>query len=259
VSEIHNCIEIHNQYAKFTPLTDTLGDGFMYQTSSIFRNVRDIVVAGNFTFKNALTEETNEYFLTQLYQLDKIYFEKTLFPRHNYKALMKLALKFPSLDIKLSEVGTLECYSALLHESVHCICQQYFGWTSLSLNNQQDPQKFLQEVIAAEAMAISTEFLTCLPYTNPDERSLAYINSLGNIYPEDELSFNQFQSIFGYDTAVEWLFRGYFASNYFYQAVAVPPGLAKTFRNKELAQDPRLVCKTRLGIMRIIVGPQFGV
>ncbi len=244
MSVIQNCIEIHNQFAKCTPLSNTLGDGFMYQTSPIFKRVRDLLTAQNYTFKNELCEETNEFFLTQLFQLDKIYFEKKLFARHNYQALMKIALKFPDKDITLPEITTLECYSALLHESVHCLCQQYFGWASLDVKNQPDPEKFFQELITAESMAISTEFLACIPYSNTAERSLAYMNSLGYINAEDELSFKQFQKLFGFETAVDWLFRGYFASNYFYEAVALPPGVAKTFRNKELAQDPRYAALT---------------
>jgi hypothetical protein len=130
-SELQESVEIHNRYAHHTPLSKTIGDGFLYATNPIFRRVRDMLVSQNYSFYNELSEYTSNYFMTCLFQLDTILFEKKLFARHNFPALEKLIQKFPDKEIRLADVALLECYSTLLHESVHCICQQYFKWHGL--------------------------------------------------------------------------------------------------------------------------------
>lgn len=242
MSELKKCIEIHKLHSHHTPFADTFGDGFLYHTSPLFKKIRDSVLACGTTIENSLTAESRDFFLSHLFQLDTVLFQKKLYARQNFGAFLAVQQKYSHLDISLSEISILECYSTLLHESTHILCSQYFGWKSIFVNEQKNPQQFLQQLIAAESMAITNEFLVSVAYDDPDQRALSFINSLGNIQDENRTYFNQLVRLIGYESAALWLFRGYFVGNYFYQGSVIPPGFFNSLLSKiaeEESYDPR--------------------
>lgn len=141
-SDLKKSIKLHEKYSGATPLNLTLGDGFLYSTSPLFKKVRDQLLENGFQILNELSEESRDFFLTSLFQLDTILFKKRLFARQNATAIGRMTEKYSDIDIKISEISTHEVYSSLFHESIHCLICRKFNWKSLSIKEQQDPDFF---------------------------------------------------------------------------------------------------------------------
>jgi hypothetical protein len=233
-------IDLHDRFAHCTDLKCALGDGFLYATNPLYRNVRDEIKRRGFQIITELTEESRDFFITSVYQFDKVLFEKKLFSRQNVSALKKMASLYGHLNLQMNQMLLDEAHSLLFHESVHCVLVQSFGWTSLKIKDQPDPTYFLKQIVTAEATALSFEYLLCASYESLVERQLSYVNALGWQDPDSLASFHMLKKVVGKSAAALWIFRGYFASNYFYQAQQPPVGLFKAIYDKCLNEDEKI-------------------
>lgn len=238
-SDLKKSIKLHEKYRHATALELTLGDGFLYSTSLLFKNVRNQLLNQGFQISNELNAESRDFFLTGLFQLDTILFKRKLFARQNANAIVRMAEKYSDIDIKISEISTHEVYSSLFHESIHCLICSKFNWKSLSVKEQPDADLFLSQVLAAESAAISFEFMLCAEYNEPHEKALALVNALGYQSETHRLQYSNLKQIIGERAATEWLFRGYYASNYYYQASTAPLGLFQMIFSQCLENDEK--------------------
>lgn len=233
-------VALHDKHKFSTALSSTLGDGFLYDTSPLFKNVRDHVQSQGYSIIDELTEESRDYFMTSLFQFDKIIFEKKLFARQNAEAIRHLAHKFNHISMQIGDMALTETYSSLFHESVHCIFAERFQWKSLWLKDHPDTQLYLEQIFTAESAALSFEFILGTAYQHPDERGLVMLNALGYQDAESIEAYRKLEKICGSDAAALWVFRGYFASNYYYEAALPPPGLFQTVYRKCAAEEEKI-------------------
>ncbi|MBY0452462.1 MAG: hypothetical protein K2P92_05450, partial [Bdellovibrionaceae bacterium] len=240
-----------------TELKTTLGDGFLYETSPIFRNVRDNVKASGYKIISELSEESRDFFMTSVFQFEKIILEKKLFARQNAEALRYLARKCHNLSMQVNEVSLSETYSSLFHESIHCIFADRFGWKSLLLKDHADQKTYIEQIFTAESAALAFEYILCATYHDPCERSLVFLNALGYQDAESLEAYRALERMCGLEVAALWLFRGYFASNYFYEAFLPPPGLFQTVYNKCVFEGEKL--DKAVGHMEIVFSIGFSL
>lgn len=81
--------------------------------------------------------------------------------------------------------------------------------------------------------------MLCAEYTSPSEKALAFVNALGYQSEVHRLQYLNLKQIIGEERAAEWLFRGYYASNYYYQINTAPVGLFQMVFNKCLENDEK--------------------
>lgn len=254
-TELEACLELSEKYSDATHLKNTIGDGFLYATSSLYKKVRDTVLSSGYVVIGDLTQESYDYFLTNIFQLDKVLFEKKIFARPNRSALMQIAQKYQNHIESLREITLLESYSLHFHESIHCIIANRFSWKSLNLNLHHNPQLLLEQILVAEATALSFEYILCTQYSKPEEKSLVFMNALGRVRYEGVEAFKALAQADSFESAALWIFRGYFASMFFYQLGQPVPGMFQTVLRQCMPKENWHI--KHLSLMEIVFNAGF--
>lgn len=156
---IDSILALHRKYQKKTDLSQVLGDGYLYNCNSIFRNIRNTVHTLGYTFtdKDFCNYRSNSL---RLASLPKILRERKIPFQNTYMPMKDLSLMLPR------QISTDNIYygadTPLLHESSHCIAEDLFSSIGILNTNSKKVQDVVLRAAVAEAFALATDAMACL-------------------------------------------------------------------------------------------------
>ncbi len=151
-------ISVHRQFQPKESLPLNLGDGFLCATNPIYRNIRQELLRGGFSFS---LKDTMHYFSFPLMSLDRVLEEKVIPYRDNFFWLLELEKYAPGI-FSLTELKRCELqFNYLFHESAHCIAHWHF-FGSKKIKKIPKNKVTLLKILVGEAFANTTEALSAL-------------------------------------------------------------------------------------------------
>jgi hypothetical protein len=210
-------IIVHRQFQDPQALAGNLGDGFLYATNPIYRQIRLAVLGCGFSFT---TEDFCDYFTYPLMCLDEVIAAKKIPYRENFIWLEKLEksapAKFSLDDLKR---GGLR-FNYIFHESAHCIAHSvFFGEQKLAtLPKNRDT---LLRILLGEAFANTSE---CLASLFAEGELGSYFLDANCHYRSDEKEVAvllRFVKALGMEAVAKVLLAAFLYSNFMYERLGI--------------------------------------
>lgn len=200
----------HDQHAKTLP--HSLGDGYLYQHNTVFKNIRDhfIKLKGQFT-----TEDFCHYHVFPYASLPQILKANKVPYSDNVTVLREIEKLHPKRFTCAELIKVKSNYT--LHESSHCVADFYLekitsGQYLSKINLQPDSKKAFR-FIMAESFANSVESIANVYNTQPEQRLFYELNSYVTHSKKINSSLQQTVDLIGPRQTFALIYISYLYSN----------------------------------------------
>jgi len=190
-----------------------IGDGYLFNTNPLFRNIRRETIRLGFRFS---MDATSSYFVFPLMSLGSVLSSGCIPYRDNFQWLQTLEAKAPG-KFGLEDVRKFDLhFNYLLHESAHCIAhREFFGHESLE-SAEKTPATLLK-IASSEAFANTVEAFSSLFVTGDiGEYFLAANTHFKLELSEISLFFSVIGKI-GFESAFKAMLLGFLYSNFLFE------------------------------------------
>ena len=212
--ELSKILEIHNSYSKEGQiLSHCFGDGFLYQTNPVFRNVRDYALKSRIKF----TDRDFCFYKTMPLAALRPILKTNKIPYFDNVSVLKDLNKSLAKGFKYKDLVPLRV-STVFHETCHCIGSKSASNLDLSKAKLKINQKTVLRLILSEALANTAESIGNAFSLTPEARIFYAANS--NIFFHDiEMARDIRNAIgnFGSKTVFRLVFISYVFSNLLYE------------------------------------------
>lgn len=171
----------HRAFADKTLLSESLGDGALYERNHVFRNIRDAAIAAGCRYT---TEDQNGYFAWPLVQLPTLLATRVIPYRKTFIAVSALAAADAHL-FTTAHAESLELQpNVVMHESAHCIADSFWQrFVGDKLNGAAELATLLRFTIA-ESFANATELAAMASCHSVEDRWFLSFNSYWSWHEE---------------------------------------------------------------------------
>ncbi len=206
--KLQNLLRSHDQASLPQSLPLSLGDGYLYEHSFIFRNIRNSLLH----LRYALTNKDFCHYAVFPYGSLQSILEKKLVPYFDNVTVLK--------EIEANQPAKFYCDEILmvkanhcLHESSHCIADEILkkaDWQNTQLTSDQ---MRIFQLIMAEAFANTVESLANLVNDSNEAQLFYELNSHVTHDRETESMFKTSNALLGYSRLYRFVYLSYLFSN----------------------------------------------
>lgn len=174
--KLHEILALHDQNQQKDTLPLSLGDSFLFNHNSVFKNIRQHSLKLGYSFT---TNDFCHYNVLPYASLPKILQEKKVPYSDNVSVLRDIELRFPN-RFRCEELVKVKS-NYTLHESSHCVADHYlkeptFDPRDLHLIPSANSQKAFK-LIMAESFANAIESIANAYNLTPEQRFFYELNS----------------------------------------------------------------------------------
>lgn len=177
---LESLVRLHKHYLEVPQsLPENIGDGFLCEHNLIYKNVRKYGLSCGTTFNSKRNTRWNDYMVFPLVNFDELLQKKEIPYVDNYNVLARLSSKYPTLGLPEKFIRDVLKRNYLLHETCHCIAQDYLTNTSLVKSFGIDSEKSIKlfDSLLGESLANSIEVAAIISVNNPTHIMLYVLNS----------------------------------------------------------------------------------
>jgi hypothetical protein len=146
----------HHAKSRATPLRKVFGDGYLYSTNKVYKNIRDTLLRQGFGFTSS---DFCSYGFMRLAALDRILAKGKLPYTDTVSALELLERERPSSfhvdELEMTHPNTLS------HESCHCVADRILRMRAGRLSPHAAESMRVLRLIVPEAFALATDTMIC--------------------------------------------------------------------------------------------------
>ncbi|MBC87480.1 MAG: hypothetical protein CL677_09925 [Bdellovibrionaceae bacterium] len=226
-ANIESLFKLHEEFQSVTPLSNVLGDGFLYRHNELYKNIRDVVLDLGYQFSKEGDAINQVYTDFSMLTLNRIYQQKTLPWKNNIEPFERLLENGFCTEHDVPwEVATFSSTvkNYILHESAHCISNEWLnGGGPLKYPGDILDKKFLMYFIGSESFANTIEIIFTYMQTELNHLKMADLNSYVKYSKSSQCVFNYLAYRHGAKLVFRYLFYSYVLCNFYFSRIDYNP------------------------------------
>lgn len=171
-------IRNQDKYTHSSSLPGVLGDGYLYEHSSLFATIRNAALKNGYRFVEQESELWHDYVVMPLLSLKSILVQKSIPYVDNVSVLKKLLKQQPEVELPSRLVYDVVRRNYVFHETCHCIAHELINSDDTVLRHARtEKERFVLEAFLQEAFANTVERLA---NATPPSKTFAFFMNLNN-------------------------------------------------------------------------------